>query len=197
MRQRKRGLFSFGLGLVVLFFGSLSCYGGAGPSTWMDGSGFRELPWGAKVDQAKTVFPDLTFVRYAITDEKETPSTAYERQNEDRRIDGIRVDEILYWFRNDSFYKVTVTLGSKVGPRTLETPAAEAFDRLTDTINRVAGAPIENRTHRGTWSGNRKGVWHHGDMSIALSCFEPPGVNGEELILEIVKGTAAKGRVPQ
>jgi len=196
MGQRIRTLLSFGVGLVLLFSGSIPGYAGSAPN-WMDVEGFRGLTWGATREKAQAVFPDLVFVRYAITDEKETPSTVYDRKNEDRRIDGIRVDEILYWFRNDSFYKVTVTLGSKVGPRTLETPAAEAFDRLLDTIHRVAGAPNENRTQRGAWNGNRKGVWRHGDVSIALSCCEPPGVNGEELVLEIVKGTAAKRRVPE
>jgi hypothetical protein len=197
MGKRIRALRSLGVGLFLLIPGCIPGYAGSPAPNWMDVEGFRGLTWGATVEKAQAVFPDLAFVRYAITDEKATPSTVYERKNEDRRIDGIRVDEILYWFRNDSFYKVTVTLGSKVGPRTLETPAAEAFDRLLDAIHRVAGAPIENRTQRGGWNGNRRGVWRHGDVSIALSCFEPPGVNGEELVLEIVKGTAPKGRVPE
>lgn len=197
MRQRIRKLLSSGVGLLLLFSGSIPGFAGSAHPDWMDVEGFRGLPWGATTGKAQAVFPDLAFVRYAINDEKETPSTVYERKNEDRRIDATRVDEILYWFRNDSFYKVTATLSSKVGPRTLETPAAEAFDRLLDTINRVAGPPIENRTQRGPLNGNRKGIWHHGDVSIALSCFEPPGVNGEELILEIRKRTPSKGRVPE
>ena len=192
MRRRVREIYSFGVCLILLFSASVPGYAGPPPPNWMDVEGFRGLRWGATKEIAQAVFPDLAFVRYAITSETEPPSAVYERQNEDRRIDGIRVDEILYWFRNDSFYRVTAILGSKVGPRTLETPAASAFDRLSDTISRVAGAPVEDRTHRGTWNGNRKGVWQHGGMSIALSCFEPPGENGEELILEITKETASK-----
>jgi hypothetical protein len=158
----------------------------------LDVEGFRGLPWGVTKEIAHAVFPDLAFARYAITSETETPSVVYDRRNEDRRIDGIRVDEIHYWFRNDSFYKVTVILGSKVGPRTLETPAAHAFDRLSHMIGRIAGAPVEDRTHHGAWNGNRKGVWRYGDLTIALACFDPPGVNGEELVLEIVKAAPPK-----
>jgi hypothetical protein len=186
MRRSVRKALSFVTCLMLLLSGPISGYAGPPPPDWMDVEGFRGLPWGVTKDAAQTVFPDLAFVRYAITGDTEKPSVVYERRNEDRRIDGIRVDEILYWFRNDSFYKVTATLGSKVGPRTMETPAAEAFDGLWDTISRVAGAPIDNRAHRGAWYGNRKGVWHHGAVSVSLSNIEPPGVNGEALVLEIV-----------
>lgn len=197
MRQRVRNLLSSGVGLFLLFSGSIPGYAEVPAPSWVGIEGFRGLSWGVTTDRAHAVFPDLAFVRYAITDGKETPSTLYERKNEDRRIDGIRVDEILYWFRSDAFYKVTIALSSKVGPRTLETPAAEAFDRLRDTIRRVAGAPIEDRTRRGTLNANRKSVWQHGDRSIALSCFDPPGVNGEELVLEIEQRTSSKRRMPE
>jgi len=195
MMKNVRKILSFGVCLILLFSASVPGYAGPPPSDWMGIEGFRGLPWGATKEIAQSVLPDLAFVRFAIITETELPSAVYERRNEDRKIDGIRVDEILYWFRNDSFHRVTVTLGSKVGPRTLETPAAEAFDRLLDRIQRFAGSPVVNQTHRGTWGGNRKGVWHHGDLTIALSCFEPPGVNGEELVLEIMNSTASKGKV--
>jgi hypothetical protein len=197
MRERVRMLLSFGVGLCVLISCSIPGFAGAAHPNGMDAERFGELPWGVTVEKAIAAFPDLAFVKYAITDEKEAPSTGYERKNEERKISGVRVDEILYWFRNDSLYKVTATLGSKVGPRTLETAAAEAFDRLLDAISRVAGPPVENRTQRGTWNGNRKGVWQHGGMSIALTCIEPPGVNGEELVLEIVRRAVSKGRAPE
>jgi len=197
MMQRIRKLLSSGVGLILLFTGSIPGYAEVPAPSWMGIEGFRGLPWGVTTGILLSVFPDLAFVRYAIIDGKETPSTVYERKNEDRRIDGIRVDEILYWFRSDALYKVTITLSSKVGPRTLETPAAEAFDRLRDTIRRVAGPPIEDRTRRGTLNANRKSVWRHGDRSIALSCFDPPGVNGEELVLEIERRTSSKRRMPE
>ena len=192
MWRRVRREYSFGVCLFLLFSVVVPGYAGPPPPNWMDAEGFRGMHWGVTKEIAQSVFPDLVFVRYTLTLETEPPSAVYERQSEDRRIDGIRMDEILYWFRNDSFYRVTAILGSKVGPRTLETPAAHAFDRLSDAISRFAGAPVEDRTHRGAWDGNRKGVWRHGGMSIALSCFEPPGQNGEELILEITKETASK-----
>lgn len=194
MRQHIRELLSFGVGLGAMFFCSIPGFAGSAPRDWMNAERFRELPWEATMEKAKTVFQDLTFVRYAIVCEKETPSIVYERKNEEKTIDGVRVDEILYWFRNDSFYKVTATLWSKVGPRTLETPAADAYDRLRNAISRAAGPPAEKR---GAMVGNRKGVWQHGDVSIALSCLDPPGVNGEELVLEIVKREAPKIQVPE
>lgn len=194
MRQHIRELLSFGVGLGALFFCSIPGFAGSAPRDWMNVERFRELPWEATMEKAKTVFPDLTFVRYAIAGEKETPSIVYERKNEEKSIDGIRVDEILYWFRNDSFYKVTATLNSKVGPRTLKTPVADAFDRLQDAISRAAGPPSEKR---GALSGNRKDSWQYGGISVALSCFAPPRVNGEELALEIVKRAASKGQVPE
>ena len=192
MWRRVREVYSFGACLFLLFSLSVPGHAGPPPPNWMEIEGFRGLRWGVTKEIAQSVYPDLAFVRYALTSETEPPSAMYERQNEDRRIAGIRMDEILYWFRNDSFHRVTAILGSKVGPRTLETPAANAFDRLSDTISRVAGAPVEDRTHRGVWNGNRKGVWRYGGLTIALACFDPPGVNGEELILEITKETASK-----
>ncbi|MBP2668752.1 MAG: hypothetical protein H6Q80_954 [Deltaproteobacteria bacterium] len=197
MRRSIRMILSFGVGLLLLFSGSIPGYAGSPAPDWLAAEGFRGLSWGATREKAQAVFPDLAFMRYAIHAEKETPWTVYERKNEERKINGIRVDEILYWFQNDSFKKVTVILSSKVGPRTLKTPAAEAFDELQRMIHRVAGDPIASRTQRGGLDGNRKEVWHHGEMSIALSCFEPPGINGEELVLEIVKRTVTKGSVSE
>lgn len=197
MRRRIRMILSFGAGLLLLLSGSIPGFAGSPVPDWLDSERFRGVPWGATREKAQAVFPDLAFVRYAIHAEKEPPWTVYERKNEERKINGIRVDEILYWFQNDSFRKVTVILSSKVGPRTLKTPAAEAFDELQNMIHRVAGDPIANRTQRGGLDGNRKEVWHHGRMSIALSRFEPPGVNGEELVLEIVKQAVTKGSVPE
>lgn len=197
MKQRLRNLLSLGVGLVLLFSASAPGFAGSAHPDWMDAEGFRKLPWGTTTEKAHGVYPDLSFVRYAINGEMEMPSTVYMRKNEDMKIDDIRVDEILYWFRNGSFYKVTVSLIAKVGPRTLETPAGEAFDKLLDTIHRIAGPPIVNRTTPGIWNANRKGVWHTDGLSVSLSCFEPPGVSGEEMILEIMKRTASKGRVPE
>jgi len=185
MRLRILKNLSFGVCLILLLSASVPVSAGTPPPDWLDVEGFRGLPWGVTKEIAQAVFPDLAFVKYAITSDTETPSVVYERRNENRKIDGIRVDEIRYWFRKDSFYKVTAILGSKVGPRTLETPAANAFDRLLEAIVRFAGAPVEDRTHHGPWNGNRNGVWRYGDLTIAMACFDPPGVNGEELILEI------------
>lgn len=187
MRRRARTVLSAGVGVVVLLCCLTSNDGWTAPPTWLDQDRFRDLPWGAAVEQAQTIYQDLSFVRYAISDEKETPSKVYERKNEVRVIDGIRVDGILYWFRNNSFCKVTVNLNSKVGPRTITTPAAEAFDKLSDQINGAIGEPMETRIGHGISGTNKKRIWMRGEMSITLLYLEPPGVNDDDLILEIVK----------
>jgi hypothetical protein len=190
MKQAVRATLSAFAGTVLLICGSPSGSAGGSVPSWLDAERFRELPWGFASEKARAVYPDLSFARYAVSDGKETPSKVYERKHEVRSVNGVRVDEILYWFRDDSFYKVTATLSSRVGPRTLETPAAEAYGKLRDTLCRIAGAPREDRAHGGTWNGNRKEVWRHGDLTVVLSRFDPPGVNGEEMVLEIAKRPA-------
>jgi len=198
MRRHVRKFLSAVIGVVVLFCCSTSGYGKTTPPNWLDVDRFRELPWGATCEQAQTVYQDLSFVKYAIPDEKEMPPKVYERKNEDRRIDGIRVDGIRYWFRNNSFYKVTVNLNSKVGPRTITTPAAEAFDKLSDQITSAMGEPMEARIDHGISGTNKKRVWLRGEMFITLLYLEPSGVNDDDLILEIVKGAVGTGtRVPE
>lgn len=197
MRRRAKAVLSAGVGVVVLLC-LTSSDGGTTPPNWLDQDRFRGLPWGAAVEQAQTVYQDLSFVRYAISDEKETPSKVYERKNEFRTLDSIRVDGILYWFRNNSFYKVTINLDSKVGPRTITTPAAEAFDKLSDQINGAMGEPMETRIGHGISGTNKKRIWLRGEMSITLLYLEPPGGNDDDLILEIVKGAVGrKTRVPE
>jgi len=196
--RRVRTVLSAGVGVVVLLFFSTPGYGGTTTPAWLDQDRFRGLPWGAAVEQAQTIYQDLSFVRYAISDEKETPSKVYERKNEVRMIDGIRVDGILYWFRNNSFYKATVNLNSKVGPRTITTPAAEAFDKLSARIYGAIGEPMETRIGHGISGTNKKRVWLRGEMSITLLYLEPSGVNDDDLILEIAKGAAGREtRVPE
>lgn len=193
MRRRVRKLLSAVIGFIVLFFCSTAGFGGATPLDWLDVDRFRELPWGATLEQAQTVYQDLSFVRYAIPDEKETPSNVYMRKKEVLRINGIRVDGIRYWFRNNSFYKVTFHINSKVGPRTIMTPAAEAFDKLSGQISGVMGEPMETRIDHGISGTNKKRVWSRGEMSITLLYLEPPGGNDDDLILEIVKGAVGTG----
>jgi hypothetical protein len=190
MRRRARTVLSAGVGVVVLLCGLTSNDGWTAPPTWLDQDRFRELPWGATSETAQTVYRDLTFVRYAIDNEKDTPSKVYERKDEVLKIDGIRVDEFRYWFRENAFYKVTVTLQSKLGPRTLETPSAVAFEELFATICRVAGEPIEDHTRRGGWDGARWGGWHLGGISITLRHVEHPGDNTDEMDMEIVNTSA-------
>src|SRR5512139_1498262 len=190
MRRRARTVLSAGVGVVVLLCCLTSNDGWAAPPTWLDQERFRELPWGATSETAQTVYRDLTFVRYAIDNEKDTPSKVYERKDEVLKIDGIRVDEFRYWFRENAFYKVTVTLQSKLGPRTLETPSAVAFEELLGKICRVAGEPIEDHTRRGGWDGARWGGWHLGGISITLRHVEHPGDNTDEMDMEIVNTSA-------
>jgi len=194
MRRRVKTVLSAGVGVVVLLCCLTSGDGWTAPPTWLDQDRFRELPWGATSEAAQTVYRDLTFVRYAISDGKETPSKVFERKNEVLQVDGIRVDEILYWFRENAFYKVTITLKSKLGPRTLETPSAVAFEELLATICRVAGEPIEDHTRRGGWDGARWGGWRLGGISITLRHIEHPGDNTDEMAMEIMNASAAPGR---
>lgn len=198
MRRRVRKLRFAAMGLVVLFCTAASGSGRPIPPDWLDVERFRELPWGATFEQAQIVYQDLSFVRYAIPDEKQTPSKVYQRKNEVRTIDGVRVDRMLYWFRDNSFYKVTIHLDSKVGPRTLTTPAAEAFDTLSGRISGAMGEPTDIRIDHGISSTNKKMIWLRGDMSITLLYLEPPGVNDDDLTLEIVKRPVVTGtRVPE
>ena len=193
MRRIRKPLFTV-IGVVVLFCLAASGYGSSTPPDWLDPERFRELPWGATFEQAQVVYQDLSFVRYAILDEKQTPSKVYERKNELLRIDGIRADRMLYWFRNNSFYKVTIHLDSRVGPRTITTPAAEAFEALSGQINGAMGEPAEIRIDQGISSTNKKTVWIRGEMSVNLVYLEPTGVNHDDLTLEIVTGPIGTGR---
>lgn len=188
MMNRVLRLLAFAVVLAVPISGPETGHADPPPRDWTDSEGFRGLPWGSSVNQAKALFQDLVLVRYAVTKPEETPSAFYRRKNEDGKIEGVRIDEILYRFRDDSFYGVTATMDSMVGPRSLETPAEEAFDRLLDRINRFAGPSIACGAHGGTFGGDRKCSWRHGRLSIDLSCFKPPGINGKKLVLEIVKG---------
>jgi hypothetical protein len=187
-----------GCGVVVWCLASLFSIAGTDPLSWVNSQGFRELQWGASLSQAKAVYPDLRFARYAMTGEKEAPSSVYERKGENNSINGVKVHEIRYWFRNDSFYMVRMSMKSKVGPRTLSTPASEAFDELFGKVRNAMGAPVEHRLHWGGSESSRSALWSRGDMSVALLTFDPPGSNEEELVLEIVKKpTVLSPRVPE
>lgn len=198
MRTVFRLFLPAGCGVVVWCLAALFSIAGEGPVPWVNIQGFRELQWGASLSQAKAVYPDLRFAKYAVTGEKEAPSSVYERKEENNSINGVKVDEIKYWFQKDSFYMVRISMKSKVGPRTLSTPASEAYEELFGKVRNALGAPVEHRLHWGGSESGRSALWSRGDMSVALRTLDPPGSNEEELVLEIAKKpTILKPRDPE
>ena len=103
--------------------------------------GFRNLPWGISIGQARTACPDLEFARYVLANARKEPWKAYVRRSENREIEGVTFDSIEYRFKQGRFLQVQAVLRSRVGPRTLTTRAENSFDRIVGRMTGRYGKP--------------------------------------------------------
>ena len=113
---------------------------------WGKGNGgFRGLRWGTSVEQSSTIFPDLQFEKYVISNAKEEPWKVYVRRMEHGEIENVTFDSIEYWFKGDQFHRVRAVLHSRMGPRTLVTTAENAFDKMYGRLRTRYGDPSGHR----------------------------------------------------
>jgi hypothetical protein len=151
--------------------------------------GFDKLTWGATIDQAKLLYPDLRFENYQVVRSKEEPSEIYRRYMEPGRIDNVVFDSIEYWFKEKKLYKIRAVLHSKIGPRTLVTMAEESYDRMNEYLHHMHGKPKGNTAHYLTdyLAVVREVVWKAGDISILLKYKGPEQENEDQLTLDMEK----------
>ena len=107
--------------------------------------GFRDLRWGASIEQSSKVYQDLYFEKYVVTDSKEEPRKVYLRKVEHGEIENVTFDSIEYWFKGDHFYQIRAMLHSRIGPRTLVTPAENAFEKINGRLRNRYGKPSDHK----------------------------------------------------
>ena len=107
--------------------------------------GFRELRWGASIDQSTKIYPDLVFEKYVISDAKEEPWKVFVRKREHGEIENVAFDSIEYWFKEDHFRRIRAVLNSRIGPRTMVTQAENAFDKMSGRMRNRYGDPSDHR----------------------------------------------------
>jgi len=107
--------------------------------------GFRELRWGASIEQSSKIYPDLSFDRYVVSDPREEPWKVYVRTVEHGEIENVTFDSIEYWFKEDHFHRVRAVLNSRIGPRTLVTRAENAFDKVNARLRNRYGNPSDRK----------------------------------------------------
>jgi hypothetical protein len=103
--------------------------------------GFRGLRWGTSIEQSLKIYKDLYFEKYVVTDSKEEPWKVYVRRVEHGEIENVTFDSIEYWFKGDHFYQIRAMLHSRIGPRTLVTPAENAFEKINGRLRNRYGEP--------------------------------------------------------
>jgi hypothetical protein len=151
--------------------------------------GFDKLTWGATVEQANKIYPDLHFDSYQVVRRKEEPSEIYRRDTEPGKIDNVVFDIVEYWFKEKKLYKIRAVLHSRIGPRTLVTKAEESYDRLNEYLRHKHGEPKGDRAHYITdyLAVVREVTWKAGDTSILLIYKGPEQEYEDRLILEMEK----------
>jgi len=107
--------------------------------------GFRELRWGASIEQSLKVYQDLSFEKYVISGSKEEPWKVYVRKVEHGEIENVTFDSIEYWFKGDHFFQIRAELHSRIGPRTLVTRAENAFDKVNAGLRNRYGDPSDHK----------------------------------------------------
>lgn len=156
--------------------------------------GFKELKWGATIEESLGIYPDLYFDRYAILHGREAPSKVYLRKGSDV-IDTVAFDSSEYWFREDRFFRYKATMHSKVGPRTLVTRAEDGFDKIFGKLKQEYGEPSEYETSYVSeiLSVVRKASWKTGSVTMTLEYVGPRDSNEDLLIIEIGKTRGGAG----
>jgi len=153
--------------------------------------GFRELRWGTSIEQSSKIYQDLHFEKYVISGSKEEPRKVYVRTVEHGEIEDVTFDSIEYWFKGDHFYKISAVLHSRIGPRTLDTQAENAFDKINGRLRTRYGDPSDHKVdyvteyivvvRKATWivdhsavSIKYEGVGRSNEDSLTLTMQEKP-----------------------
>ncbi|MBP2687755.1 MAG: hypothetical protein H6Q81_2660 [Deltaproteobacteria bacterium] len=144
--------------------------------------GFRELRWGASIEQSMKIYQDLYFEKYVISDSKEEPRRVYVRRVEHGEIEDVVFDSIEYWFKGDHFYQVRALLHSRIGPRTMVTRAENAFAKMNGRLRNRYGEPSGHKVDYVTEFivVVREATWNVDPSAITIK-YEGVGSTNEDL----------------
>jgi hypothetical protein len=144
--------------------------------------GFRELRWGASIEQSMKIYQDLYFEKYVISDSKEEPRRVYVRRVEHGEIEDVVFDSIEYWFKGDHFYQVRALLHSRIGPRTMVTRAENAFAKMNGRLRKRYGEPSGHKVDYVTEFivVVREATWNVDPSAITIK-YEGVGSTNEDL----------------
>ena len=144
--------------------------------------GFRELRWGASIEQSMKIYQDLYFEKYVISDSKEEPRKVYVRRVEHGEIENVTFDSIEYWFKGDHFYQVRALLHSRIGPRTMVTRAENAFAKMNGRLRNRYGEPSGHKVDYVTEFivVVREATWNVDPSAITIK-YEGVGNTNEDL----------------
>ena len=144
--------------------------------------GFRELRWGASIEQSSKIYQDLSFEKYVISGGKEEPWKVYVRKVEHGEIENVTFDSIEYWFKGDHFYRVTAELHSRIGPRTMVTRAENAFAKMNGRLRTRYGDPSGHKVDYITEFivVVREATWIVGHSAITIK-YEGAGRTNEDM----------------
>ena len=144
--------------------------------------GFRELRWGASIEQSMKIYQDLYFEKYVISDSKEEPRRVYVRRVEHGKIEDVVFDSIEYWFKGDHFYQVRALLHSRIGPRTMVTRAENAFAKMNGRLRNRYGEPSGHKVDYVTEFivVVREATWNVDPSAITIK-YEGVGSTNEDL----------------
>jgi hypothetical protein len=145
--------------------------------------GFRELRWGTSIEQSSKIYQDLSFEKYVISDGKEEPWKVFVRTVEHGEIENVTFDSIEYWFKGDHFYQIRAVLHSRIGPRTLVTPAENAFDKIYGRLRKRYGEPSGHKVDYVTEFivVVREATWTADHSAITIK-YEGVGRTNEDLL---------------
>lgn len=145
--------------------------------------GFRELRWGTSIEQSSKIYQDLHFEKYVISDGKEEPWKVYVRTVEHGEIENVTFDSIEYWFKGDHFYQIRAMLHSRIGPRTLVTPAENAFEKINGRLRNRYGKPSDHKVDYVTEfiAVVREATWIVEHSAITIK-YEGAGRTDEDLL---------------
>jgi hypothetical protein len=104
-------------------------------------SGFRGIPWGTSLTEARKRFPDLVQETYGA--DGEADHHVRNPAAEDLRIEGTRFDRIEYLFRKGAFVGIVAT--ARAGSYKLY------YATLREKIAARAGKPAEEGEERAAW----------------------------------------------
>jgi hypothetical protein len=112
------------------------------------GKGFRGVPWGASLDEARKAWPDLVQETYGADGEPD--HFVRDRSKEEPRIEGNRFDRIEYLFRKGAFAGVVATI---------RTNASHLhFGFVREKVEARAGKPREADEEHALWADGKARV---------------------------------------